>query len=570
MARGRSWWTAAVAASLLGGCADGESPVGIGPEKAGESTNLLTRLDCVVDIAAENLSCSQFGGAFGGAASAVLIGGQGDHVLLESSNVAYDGSATFSADVTVLNLLARSIGTVDGATPHSDGVRVFFLSEPMVSSGTGPVLVANPTGTASFTAADQPYFQYDGLLGPLARSAALTWEWSVPNTVNSFTFSVGVSAEIEGGGAEAGPRFDAHGLSAGLWHTCALDRDGQAWCWGDSWGIAGGVLGTGDFAGSTIPVAVASGLKFKTIDGGQWHTCALTAEGEAWCWGLGQYGRLGNGGTSDQLAPYPVAGSHSFVSIAAGLSHSCGLTRQGEAWCWGMNSEYQLGSSVPSSTTPVPVEIGEKLVTIVAGENHTCALTREGAAWCWGLGNHGQLGDGFGTIFNEPNHISLPVEVLGGHRFIALSAGGNTTCGLRADGVALCWGDGRDGQLGNGIDLHSNVPVEVSGVTDFVTISTGGTHSCGLASTGKAWCWGSSDDGRLGVPTATGSVLTPAEVDFTGTFVSLRAFEEHTCGVSTQGDVWCWGDGGFGQIGDGGTSSRSVPTLVTPSGPVSF
>lgn len=570
MARGRSWWTAAIAASVLGGCVDSDTPIGPGSGAPGGSSNMLVQLDCVADLAAESLSCSSPVASLPSGGSALLIGGQGDQVLLESTNVNYDGTSVFSADVTVLNLLSQPIGTLDGATPASSGVRVFFLSEPMVSEGMGQVTVANPSGTTGFTASEQPYFQYDGLLGPLTRSNALTWKWNVPNTVGSFTFTVGVSAEVEGGTAEPGPRFDALGLAAGLWHTCALDRSGKAYCWGDSWGVAGGVLGTGDIAGSTLPVAVAGGLSFKAIDAGQWHACALTIEGEAWCWGLGQFGRLGNGGTANQVSPGPVAGSHRFVSIAAGLSHTCGLTRQGKAYCWGLNSEYQLGNSGASSGTPVPVEIGAKLVTIAAGENHTCALTTAGSAYCWGLGNHGQLGDGVGDIYDDLNHVSLPVEVLGGHRFIAITAGVNTSCGLRADGVALCWGDGRVGQLGDGNEVHSNVPVAVSGVTDFVTISTGGNHSCGLTKSGSAYCWGNREYGRLGDSNTSGKALTPVEVPFAGTFVSLRAFEDHTCGVSADGNAYCWGYGTFGQLGDGDTSDRAEPTLVTPGEPISF
>lgn len=355
----------------------------------------------------------------------------------------------------------------------------------------------------------------------------------------------------------------SHAIDAG-WHTCALTGAGEAYCWGSNWG---GELGNGSNDSSPTPVPVSGGHTFKSIDSGQWHTCGLTTNGEAYCWGQGQQGRLGNGDGNDRYVPEQVAGGLRFVSIASALNHSCGLTAEGTAYCWGRNSEYQLGRAGPSSATPVMVALpGERLVSIAAGENHTCALTVDGKAYCWGLGSSGQLGAGSGDVHEYPPHTSLPVPVLGNHTFIAISAGGDVSCGIVTDGSAYCWGDGRAGQLGTGSEETAKVwnePVKVSDVEDFISISNGESHTCGLTRSGTAYCWGSRAKGRIGDTNTSGTAHSPTEVSFAGTFIAIRAFEGHTCAIATDSATYCWGDGSFGQLGNGGTDSKAEPTLVT-------
>ena len=124
----------------------------------------------------------------------VTLGGQGTYVTLRSSNVSYDGSQVFQASVRVINHLALPIGTPDGTT--TSGIKVFFHSGPTVTSGTGVVTVANADGTGTFTATNQPYFEYNQILWTGSDSDYKTWQWSVPPTVSTFEFSVYVNAEI--------------------------------------------------------------------------------------------------------------------------------------------------------------------------------------------------------------------------------------------------------------------------------------------------------------------------------------------------------------------------------------
>ena len=140
-------------------------------------------------------------------------------------------------------------------------------------------------------------------------------------------------------------------IAAGYAHTCALTTTGQAYCWG-----YGDRLGNNSTTNSRIPVAVQmpAGVSFQFIAAGYYHTCALTNEGKAYCWGQGGSGRLGNNSTTDSRIPVAVQmpAGVSFQSIAAGSIHTCALTTQNKAYCWGLELG---GDSITGSLTPLAV-----------------------------------------------------------------------------------------------------------------------------------------------------------------------------------------------------------------------
>ena len=180
-------------AVTLADCRDAAAPSdALGPFDA--PAEHLVR--CAANVQAGTLTCAPPVVAVpGGLQRAVIIGGQDVYVTLASDNVHYDGSGTFEADVTVENLIAQPMGTPDGTTVT--GIRVFFHSGPTVMSGTGgPVAVSNADGTGTFTAASQPYFEYDTILQTNEVSSAKLWQWSVPPTVGTFEFSVYVHTDV--------------------------------------------------------------------------------------------------------------------------------------------------------------------------------------------------------------------------------------------------------------------------------------------------------------------------------------------------------------------------------------
>src|SRR5690606_30591111 len=163
------------------------------------------------------------------------------------------------------------------------------------------------------------------------------------------------------------------------------------------------------------------------------------------------------------------------VPFSAGGAHTCGLTSDGVAYCWGSDLYGQIGDGGTSqdSKSPVAVDVSgitgaTTFVQLAAGEHHTCGLTSDGVAYCWGSDGSGRLGDG-GTSQNSQSPVAVDVSgIAGATSFVQLAAGQAHTCGLSSAGVAYCWGSDGSGRLGDGGTSQSSqspVAVDVSGIT---------------------------------------------------------------------------------------------------------
>ncbi|MFO1135425.1 MAG: hypothetical protein U1E30_09605 [Rhodoblastus sp.] len=360
-----------------------------------------------------------------------------------------------------------------------------------------------------------------------------------------------------------------------------------------SWGRnTDGEIGDGTSTQRTSPVAIGvtpfGNASVIQVAGGVNHSCALDVNGRVWCWGLGNNGQLGDNTGVQRLTPTAVLSSgalagKSVVQIAAGQAHTCAMTADGGVYCWGYNFYGQLGDGTSfQRNAPVAVSTsgalaGKKVVQITAGVYHTCALTSDGKAYCWGDNSNGALGDNTGTQRFVPTAVSTS-GVLSGKTVTQISGGGYHTCALTSDGGLYCWGSNSGGELGDGGTLLRNAPVAVvtsgalAGKTP-VQISAGGYHSCALVSSGSAYCWGANSFGGLGDGTTT-QRLTPVAVSTSGaltgkTIVQISANFDFTCALTSDGRVYCWGYNGYGNLGDGTTTTRTLPTAVSTSGALS-
>jgi alpha-tubulin suppressor-like RCC1 family protein len=331
-----------------------------------------------------------------------------------------------------------------------------------------------------------------------------------------------------------------------------------------------------------VPVTVAASLAQTTLAAGLFHTCGLDATGAAYCWGNNGYGQLGNsttiGSVTANPTPEAVVGGVTFASLTAGFNHTCGLTPTGAAYCWGANYAGQLGNTTNSGVlngpdgkhpTPLPVDGNLTFSVLEAGNDFTCGLTPQGVMYCWGNNSLGQLGTTTNNITSLPNPTPTPVN--GNLTFVAVGAGSSHTCGVATGGIVYCWGNNDNGQLGNanGIgegNLPQPTPTAVQGVPPLASLAAGGHFTCGLTSAGAAWCWGDNHFGQLAGTTDVIS-STPVEVPGGLLFVSLGAGGGHTCGLVSQGFLYCWGGNLSGQLGhpvNFGTSNPAyAPTEVS-------
>lgn len=260
-------------------------------------------------------------------------------------------------------------------------------------------------------------------------------------------------------------------------------------------------------------------------------------------------------------------------SLDSGGVLSCAVDLNGTTYCWGRNS---LGSTF---STPTVQAAGLTFDSVTVGGAHQCGLTPAGAIYCWGVNERGQLGSRAGDANCRlgPNFSYLcattPVQVAGTWKQV--SAGDDHTCALTPAGAAWCWGLNDAGQLGaataesciaNTIDgpdprACASTPVAVGGGLTFTQITAGGKHTCGITTGGAGYCWGDNSTGALG----TGTGLSgPVPVPVAGGLlpVLISAGTGYTCAIETSGLARCWGANGNGQLGNGSFVPTTTPAQV--------
>jgi alpha-tubulin suppressor-like RCC1 family protein len=219
----------------------------------------------------------------------------------------------------------------------------------------------------------------------------------------------------------------------------------------------------------------------------------------------------------------------------------------------------------PATEGPLPAVGGLTLSQVSGGMQHACALTTGGSAYCWGRNGNGELGNGeSGTGFGDETKERRPVAVVGGLVFRQISAGALTSCGVTTENVGYCWGSNALGALGIGTGGDRAAPTRVAGGLKFLRIDVGEhLHSCGVSTERRIYCWGYNSEGQIGDGTGVRVVNAPVPVASTLRFRQVSAGNEHTCAVTTADEAYCWGYNRDGQLGIGTDQRRRLnPTRV--------
>ncbi len=371
-------------------------------------------------------------------------------------------------------------------------------------------------------------------------------------------------------------------IAAGSMHTCDIASGGFVWCWGQN-GKEGRIGGANmsDNSMSASPVLVPNtgwtALQFVQLSSYGTHTCGVTTRARAYCWGNNGWGQIGLPGSATQSnVPIEVSSSLSFRQVSTGADHSCGVTTDNRAYCWGHNDWRQFAATGPGfSATPVAVAPETAFASISAGTGFSCGVTPAGTAYCWGASGLGQLGDGAKISYG--NTFSVTPVVVAAAGLKAIDASLSFTCALNASNQALCWGS-NGGRLGNANTTDSSMPVTVANGLTFSSISAGNGHSCGVTADGALWCWGTNGHGELGVsapasaisPVRAGGSLLVSEVSAAGV---STGFGNHTCAIAADRlTAYCFGRNEVGQLGNGTTSTstavNATPTIVVGQKPL--
>jgi alpha-tubulin suppressor-like RCC1 family protein len=373
-----------------------------------------------------------------------------------------------------------------------------------------------------------------------------------------------VPVEVQGLDGKAGR------VAAGWGHTCVLAAAGGVQCWGNN---EYGQLGYGQESSERLtPVMVLdlqSGVIGISAAGGQ--TCALILGGAVRCWGNNKYGQLGDGTGEIRRSPVAIESlGQGVAKVVTGWNHTCAVMGNGEVKCWGWNYYGQLGDETKTTRSqPVNVRrLMEDAADIAPGWAHTCATTAAGGVKCWGRNESGQLGDGTNIDSIVPLAVAglvptnlpsmnkaTPTGSLIPGRALAISISQYHTCALTTLHKLKCWGSNGSGQLGNGSVFSSPSPTPVSGLNAGVNVVAAGEfHTCAIGTGNEVWCWGSNDFGQLGNLLPGVDQLFPVDAlmaDGMGIIRALAIGREHTCGLTDNHEVRCWGSDRYGQRGDG-------------------
>ena len=451
-------------------------------------------------------------------------------------------------------------------------------------------------------------------------------------------------------------------IAAGTYHSLALTQEGKVLAWGYN---GYGQLGDGSTTSRYLPDFAIDSNQFPleniaAIAASGNHSLALHSDGRVFSWGRNNDGQLGNGRPIDSTTARQVvdrigAVIQSATTLAAGPHHNLARRSDGKLLAWGANNYGQLGDGslnlkryavlvidrnlnpidnigVPGNPTDptldsdgdgtpdvqdaFPYDPRYKVDTdqdglpdeweiehfgnlttanattdtdgdgstdsdefkhgsdpkatltvarspIAAGDNHSLGLKVDGTLLAWGYNNYGQLGDGTTTNRSQPVTVKVGGTALTGLRSIA--ANGSHSLALKADGTVLAWGLNNYGQIGDGTTVNRSQPVTVQAAASVplrgvVAVAAGNSHSLALKADGTVLAWGLNNYGQLGDGTTTNRSWPVLLTDDNGVVISgiiaIAAGQSHSLALKADGTVLAWGYNGNGQLGDGTNTTR--------------
>jgi alpha-tubulin suppressor-like RCC1 family protein len=343
-----------------------------------------------------------------------------------------------------------------------------------------------------------------------------------------------------------------------------------------------------------IATGAGAGDPGPHVSGGTLHTCMRLETGAVRCWGNANAGRLGYANaipigddeTPASAGDVDIGGS--VLQVSAGDTFSCALLTTGGVRCWGDGQGGQTGygnvAIIGDNETPASagdIDLGGRAVEISVGRFHSCARMDTGAVRCWGYNVLGQLGYGNTINIGDNETPASAGEVNLGGAATQIACGESFSCAVMSTGAVRCWGQNAFGKLGYGGGGNigdDEVPasagdVNVGGAATRVV--TGCHFACALLASGEVRCWGDNFFGQLGYGNTTNigddevpSSVTPVNVG--GVVRNLSAGDSHVCALLDGGALRCWGFGANGRLGYADTQNIGDDEAPASSGNINF
>jgi hypothetical protein len=250
--------------------------------------------------------------------------------------------------------------------------------------------------------------------------------------------------------------------------------------------------------------------------------------------------------------PMRIRGDLQFTTISVGYRHACGVASEDAVYCFG-----DLFDPPFTPLLWLPRLYAQGLRELTSASYNSCGLDADGTAVCWD--GHARFGVS-----------KLPAAIPGGVRFGSLAAGGHygepVWCGIALDGATWCWGSNHFGALGTGSANSggASAPVRIAGDPGFAQIAAG-YIVCGRTAAGAVYCWGP----EVNYPPFQENVAgggSPVRLTTTVAFRTISVGQWHACGLDATGAAWCWGNNLSGQLGTATSESGSNTPLRVAGG----
>jgi alpha-tubulin suppressor-like RCC1 family protein len=444
-----------------------------------------------------------------------------------AANVISDTTITFAAPSQMTNI-AKSIAVIDEYEQVSNKLTLqYAMPKPVVTSinpaygpsNGGQSVAITGTGYANAGNGTKSLAVAPSTICLIAADNATYCRGT--SYINGTTSSSGSLNKIAMNGTLNGKYFTS--ISGGIASTiCGISSDQLAYCWGTG---TNGQLGNGSAFNSAAPVQVVntgvlSGKTIRQLTVGNGFSCALASDAKPYCWGSNNVGQLGNNTTTSSNSPVAVYSSgvlsgKTLVTMASSNQTTCALSNDGNAYCWGYSTSGETGSgnttqtSVPLQVANTGVLAGKKLLSITAGISHFCAIADDASVYCWGADGSSQLGDNSTSDKYTPVKVAFAAsEQTKNARLIA--AANSTTCVLLSDGVVYCWGASANGVTGSGYtgSVTVKVPVAIN-MTDALnghavsSLYGNSSNFCVISEDDQRYCWGANTSGQINDGTTT-------------------------------------------------------------------
>ncbi len=284
-------------------------------------------------------------------------------------------------------------------------------------------------------------------------------------------------------------------VSCGASHTGSITDEGSLYMWGRN---HDGQLGDGTKITKDKPTYVKIKGQIIEVSCGGYHTGAITAEGKLYMWGYNSNGQVGDGTTIDKSKPVliKIKGNPRFVEVSCGQYHTGAVTADGNLYMWGKNRSYELGDGTQINRNK-PVFIMEGVTQVSCGNSHNGAITAKGKLYMWGQNSYGQLGDGTESETLKPTLV----KIKGNPLVVQVSCGQDFTGVVTEDSSLYMWGINNYGQLGNGTKIKKNKPIFI--MEDIFEVSCGRFHTGAITEDSELYMWGQNSSGQLGDGTKT-------------------------------------------------------------------